>query len=410
MPYPFATWLRLIACLALLSALAACGGSHSTRHAAVPRSPSRYYPPPGPKSDPWGPYIREASARFGLPEKWIRGVMHQESGGQEDVISWAGAIGLMQVMPDTYAEMRDRYGLGNDPFDPHNNILAGTAYLREMYDRFGSPGFLAAYNAGPNREDKYLNYGQPLPTETVQYVAAIAPHLGSDQPTPSPFEGRGVEVASGGFQATPAIQRAPTPASCDPDAAYDPNAPCKPAEAPVLTASLPARPLVTPQLQTAMAVPPPVPMAQAASSSGLGPSVQSALARIESEPPRQPVQQVALAPPAPAWTSTPRRYNPPPAQRYAYASPPPPEVPCDPDAAYDPNRRCVYTAQPYTQVASRAIPYEPPPPPRRPVLASATLPEIRGGGVTAAAPPGRWAIQVGAYPTLPGAQSAAERA
>ena len=169
--------VRLIACLALLATLGACGSSHTHRSSAH-YNPSRYYPPPGPASDPWGPYIHEASGRFGVPENWIRSVMRQESGGQEDVISWAGAMGLMQVMPDTYDGLRARYNLGDDPFDPHNNILAGTAYLREMYDRFGSPGFLAAYNAGPNRLDQYLSNGAPLPTETVNYVASMAPLLG----------------------------------------------------------------------------------------------------------------------------------------------------------------------------------------------------------------------------------------
>src|ERR1700759_3977531 len=167
-----------ILCLTLLTALAACS-SQPVRHAARHHeySPSRYYPPPGPSSDPWGPYIHEASGRFGVPERWIRSVMRQESGGQEDVISWAGAMGLMQVMPDTYDGLRQRYSLGDDPFDPHNNILAGTAYLREMYDRFGAPGFLAAYNAGPNRLDQYLSNRTPLPAETVSYVASVAPLL-----------------------------------------------------------------------------------------------------------------------------------------------------------------------------------------------------------------------------------------
>ncbi len=113
--------------------------------------------------------------------------MRQESGGQEDVISWAGAMGLMQVMPETYDDLRGRYNLGDDPFDPHNNVLAGTAYLREMYDRFGAPGFLAAYNAGPDRLDRYLNKGIPLPDETVNYVASIAPLLGPGTPLSGPL-------------------------------------------------------------------------------------------------------------------------------------------------------------------------------------------------------------------------------
>ena len=180
--------VRLIACLALLATLGACGSSHTHRSSAH-YNPSRYYPPPGPANDPWGPYIHEASGRFGVPENWIRSVMRQESGGQEDVISWAGAMGLMQVMPDTYDGLRARYNLGDDPFNPHNNILAGTAYLREMYDRFGSPGFLAAYNAGPNRLDQYLSNGAPLPTETVNYVASMAPLLETGTPDVRPLGG-----------------------------------------------------------------------------------------------------------------------------------------------------------------------------------------------------------------------------
>jgi hypothetical protein len=145
--------------------------------------------------------------------------MRQESGGQEDVISWAGAMGLMQVMPETYAGLRDRYSLGDDPFDPRNNILAGTAYLREMYDRFGAPGFLAAYNAGPNRVDRYLNNGTPLPEETVNYVAAIAPRLGPGTPLSGPLA-----VYAGGAP----VRLASVPSGCNPDAAYDPSRPCAP--------------------------------------------------------------------------------------------------------------------------------------------------------------------------------------
>jgi cell division septation protein DedD len=146
------------------------------------------YTPPGPPGDPWGPYIVEASKRFDVPSQWIRAVMHQESGGNEYlngrlVTSSAGAMGLMQVMPETYDELRGRYDLGDDPFDPHNNILAGTAYLREMYDIYGSPGFLAAYNAGPRRLDDYLSNNRPLPDETRRYVAIIGPNIVGSSPT-----------------------------------------------------------------------------------------------------------------------------------------------------------------------------------------------------------------------------------
>ena len=93
-------------------------------------------------------------------------------------------MGLMQVMPGTYADLRVRYGFGADPYDPRDNILAGTAYLREMHDRYGSPGFLAAYNAGPGRYDDYLA-GRALPRETRLYLARLGPVIGASAATPS---------------------------------------------------------------------------------------------------------------------------------------------------------------------------------------------------------------------------------
>ncbi len=81
-------------------------------------------------------------------------------------------------MPDTWADLRSHHRLGRDPFDPRDNILGGTAYLREMYNRFGSPGFLAAYNAGPERYRQYLATGRPLPRETRRYIARLLPMLG----------------------------------------------------------------------------------------------------------------------------------------------------------------------------------------------------------------------------------------
>lgn len=129
------------------------------------------------RSDPYGAYIAEATQRFGVPEAWIRAVMRVESAGDVRAISSAGAMGLMQVMPATWAELRIRHRLGGNPYDPRDNILAGAAYLREMHDRYGSPGFLAAYNAGPGRYEEYLA-GRPLPAETRAYVAALAPVVG----------------------------------------------------------------------------------------------------------------------------------------------------------------------------------------------------------------------------------------
>ncbi|MHC2191232.1 soluble lytic murein transglycosylase-like protein [Bradyrhizobium diazoefficiens] len=101
--------------------------------------------------------------------------MRVESNGDRRAVSPKGALGLMQLMPKTWADMRARYGLGRDPFDPRDNILAGAAFLRELHDRYGSPGFLAAYNAGPGRYEEFRDRHRPLPAETTAYVAAIVP-------------------------------------------------------------------------------------------------------------------------------------------------------------------------------------------------------------------------------------------
>jgi len=119
-------------------------------------------------------FIADASRRFAIPQTWIRAVVHQESGGRAWIVSPKGAIGLMQVMPETYSELRQRYGLGPDPYNPRDNILAGTAYLAEMRDRFGLTGFLAAYNAGPRRYELHLATGRPLPEETIAYVTSVS--------------------------------------------------------------------------------------------------------------------------------------------------------------------------------------------------------------------------------------------
>lgn len=126
---------------------------------------------------PFAAHIEEAAQCFRIPAAWIRAVMRAESAGDVRAISSAGAMGLMQIMPETWAELRVRYRLGRDPYDPRDNILAGAAYLREMYDRYGSPEFLAAYNAGPGRYEEYLA-GRPLPAETRAYVAALIPSFG----------------------------------------------------------------------------------------------------------------------------------------------------------------------------------------------------------------------------------------
>lgn len=124
--------------------------------------------------EPWAAHIAEAAKRFDIPERWIRSVMAIESVNDPTALSPKGAIGLMQVMPATWAELRAKHSLGGDPWQPRDNILAGAAYLREMHDRYGSvDAMLAAYNAGPARYDAHLATGRKLPAETIDYVAKI---------------------------------------------------------------------------------------------------------------------------------------------------------------------------------------------------------------------------------------------
>ena len=121
---PGAGSLRLVPPVAssLMGLLAACA-SHIPRLSATQQAmqykdnASGDYTPPGPPSDPWGPYIAEASHRFDVPQSWIRNVMHAELGGQlyvngQLVTSGVGAMGLMQVMPETYQELEAQYRLG----------------------------------------------------------------------------------------------------------------------------------------------------------------------------------------------------------------------------------------------------------------------------------------------------------
>ncbi|MDP1907671.1 MAG: lytic transglycosylase domain-containing protein [Hyphomicrobium sp.] len=159
--------------------LASCAAGFSGRvHAqsavaAQPRNASA--------ADPYASFVHEAAQRFDVPASWIGAVMAMESGGDVLALSPQGAMGLMQIMPDTWAGLRARHGLGADPYEPRDNILAGAAYLREMHDRYGSPGFLAAYNAGPARYDEYLATGRELPAETQHYVAMLASMIGEGQ-------------------------------------------------------------------------------------------------------------------------------------------------------------------------------------------------------------------------------------
>lgn len=161
--------MRCAAFLLLSGLSLACGISGP----AFAQAPGVIRPSP---RDPYGEHIAEAAQRFQLPVAWIRAVLAAESNGDPRALSAKGAMGLMQVMPQTWSDLRIRHRLGGDPYDPHDNIIAGAAYIRLLYDRYGSPGWIAAYNAGPGRYEASLR-GHPLPPETRAYVAAVAPNL-----------------------------------------------------------------------------------------------------------------------------------------------------------------------------------------------------------------------------------------
>ncbi len=348
--------LRLRAALGVLPAvlfLAACGQQGTLPYstggpAPISEVPQHYYPPPGPPEDPWGPYIREAATRYNVPEQWIRAVMQQESGGEEQAVSPVGAMGLMQVMPGTYETLRQSYQLGDDPFDPHNNILAGAAYIHEMYDEFGSPGFLAGYNAGPDRVESYLTGTERLPDETVNYIASIAPNLGDAIPPSGPlarYAAASVGVARAGASV------ASLAAGCDLDAAYDPNHPCRSLE----------------QAATA-AAPTQVAFAQPTGVNGCDLDVaydphhpcmslpQTAAAVAPSQP--ASTQQTAVEQAALTGCDANAAYYPDHPCRPAPAASPPVRLAmndyCDPNAAYDPDHACrpVATATPRLQLAA----------------------------------------------------------
>ncbi|WP_338122794.1 lytic transglycosylase domain-containing protein [Bradyrhizobium yuanmingense] len=133
-------------------------------------------------SNSFAAFANDASERFAVPVNWIGSIINIESAGEVHARSAKGAMGLMQIMPATWAELRERYNLGSDPYDPRDNILAGTAYLRELLDRYGSPGVFAAYNAGPARYEEHLAGGS-LPDETRAYVAKLASLLAIELPS-----------------------------------------------------------------------------------------------------------------------------------------------------------------------------------------------------------------------------------
>lgn len=130
-----------------------------------------------------GAIVDEAARRFRLPHGWIYAVIAAESGGDAGALSSKGAMGLMQLMPETWRALSVQHRLGADPFDRRANVLAGAAYLRELLDQFGPEGFLAAYNAGPGRYAESRAGRRRLPAETIAYVAKVERSI-ADVPAP----------------------------------------------------------------------------------------------------------------------------------------------------------------------------------------------------------------------------------
>lgn len=368
-----------MSCSALV-VLSACSAGHRTA-SYVGEDTAYYlahargnYAPPGPPNDPWGPYINIASARFDVPQMWIRQVMRVESGGHEYsngslITSDAGAMGLMQLEPGTYQEMAARYGLENDPFNPLDNIMAGAAYIHEMYQIYGCPGFLAAYNAGPGRLDSYINYRRPLPLQTINYVAMIAPNIDGYYPQHrSPADELALNTEpqgdDGGILPSGFTPEAPTPAELS---------------SPVEVASLsPAQASYDDN---------PAPVSVPVSS------IMPQVAQIEAAQARPvPPVQVALPPPAPVRVASNGSmvYTP------SLAAPPPAEQPV---------HVIVARATPLPAPVPRPVPS---PPYSRPAEFSLIPPAMASTPSNVGFTSGlrSWGIQVGAYDTSSNAKAA----
>ena len=131
--------------------------------------------------------IARAAERFALPRAWICAVIEAESGGHQErdgapMVSVTGAMGLMQLMPASFGAMAQRYHLPATPFAARENILAGTAYLRRCYLRFGFPLLFSAYEAGPARVQNFVLHGVPLPRQTRNYLRHILDNLAGTSP------------------------------------------------------------------------------------------------------------------------------------------------------------------------------------------------------------------------------------
>jgi soluble lytic murein transglycosylase-like protein len=142
---------------------------------AIPVAPASPEPRPEPTPPPVidktpAGLADQAARKFALPEGFVRSVMHAESGFQPTAVSPKGALGLMQLMPETAKT------LGVDAKDPQQNAEGGAHYLRELLERYQDDPdqvllALAAYNAGPGAVEKY--HGVPPYRETREYILRV---------------------------------------------------------------------------------------------------------------------------------------------------------------------------------------------------------------------------------------------
>jgi membrane-bound lytic murein transglycosylase B len=193
--------LALVVFLILVPVTVAAGPPKKAASHPTPAAPPHAKPAQPPRARPsvfaleqgmsfaqrmnrWNPLIAKASKRFGVPADWLRAVMRLESGGRTmlaentPIVSNMGAMGLMQLMPATWQTMRAQLGLGNDPYDPHDNIFAAAAYLGWLKSKYGYPNMFAAYNDGPRNLEARMFDAKLLPAETRTYLARIVDRLG----------------------------------------------------------------------------------------------------------------------------------------------------------------------------------------------------------------------------------------
>ena len=169
--------MRWLPTLLLGSLLLAAGCAPRTSAVPLARlDPARIhrYSPPGPAGDPWGPFVREASLEFGVPQELIYAVMQRESNGcivlnGRFMSALSGEIGLMQIPPSIYDLIATRISVGPDPYLPRDNIRAGAYSLSVMIRQFGLPDGLAAYQFGPTELAAARAAGHEPPAPTQAY-------------------------------------------------------------------------------------------------------------------------------------------------------------------------------------------------------------------------------------------------